>query len=50
MAASRCAVCSGAMKLGLVKPNSGDDALELRTYACAECGHFQTYSVNAGDH
>lgn len=49
MAASRCAVCSGAMKLSLVKPDPSDSALELRTYVCAECGHFQTYSVNAGD-
>jgi hypothetical protein len=35
MAPSRCAVCLGAMKLGLVEPYSGDDTLELRAYACA---------------
>jgi hypothetical protein len=48
MAASRCALCSGAMQLNLVKPDRSDDALELRTYVCAGCGHSQTYSVNAG--
>jgi hypothetical protein len=37
------------MMLSLVKPDSSGGALEFRTYACAECGHFQTYSVNAGD-
>jgi len=49
MAASRCAVCSGAMTVKRVEPDPNDSALELRTYACAECGHFQTYSVNGGD-
>ena len=49
MAAARCAVCSGAMKLRVVTPDSGDGASELRTYTCAECGHFQTYSVDGGD-
>ena len=49
MAASRCAVCSGAMTVKRVEPDPSDSALELRTYACAECGHFQTYSVNGGD-
>jgi hypothetical protein len=37
------------MVLKLVKPDSSDGALEFRTYACAECGHSQTYSVNGGD-
>jgi hypothetical protein len=49
MAASRCAICSGAMVLKLVKPDLSDGALELRTYVCAACGHSQTYSVNGGD-
>ena len=48
MAASRCAVCSGAMALMLVKADPTNDALELRTYLCGECGHSQTYSVDAG--
>jgi hypothetical protein len=37
------------MKLRLAEPDPTDSALELRTYACDECGHFQTYSVNGGD-
>jgi uncharacterized protein YlaI len=49
MAASRCAVCSGAMALTLVKADLSNSALELRTYMCGECGHSQTYSVAAGD-
>jgi hypothetical protein len=49
MAASRCAVCSGAMALTLVKVDPTNDALEFRTYLCEECGHSQTYSVDAGD-
>jgi hypothetical protein len=49
MAASLCAVCSGAMQLKRVKPEPTDNALELRTYACASCGHSQTYSVDRGD-
>jgi hypothetical protein len=49
MAASRCAVCSGAMVTTLVAPDPADGALELRTYACAECGHSQTYSVDGGN-
>jgi hypothetical protein len=49
MAASLCAVCSGAMIVKLVAPDARDGALELRTYACAECGHSQTYSVESGD-
>jgi hypothetical protein len=49
MAASRCALCSGAMQLKLVKPDPNDGASELRTYACAGCGHSQTYSVDSGD-
>jgi hypothetical protein len=49
MAASRCAVCSGAMVLKFVKPDASDGALELRTYACAACGHSQTYSVDGGN-
>ena len=49
MAASRCAVCSGAMALKLVKADPTNNALELRTYVCEECGHSQTYSVDGGD-
>jgi C4-type Zn-finger protein len=49
MAASRCAVCSAALMLKLVKADPHDSALELRTYVCAECGHSQTYTVDAGD-
>jgi hypothetical protein len=49
MAASRCAVCSGAMQFKLVTPDPSDGALELRTYMCSECGHSQTYSVDGGD-
>jgi uncharacterized protein YlaI len=49
MAASRCAVCSGAMALTLVKVDPINSALELRTYMCGECGHSQTYSVDGGD-
>ena len=48
MAASRCAVCSGTMVIKLVAADPGDVAMELRTYACAECGHSQTYSVDGG--
>jgi hypothetical protein len=44
-----CAVCSGAMVVELVLPDPQDGALELRTYACAECGHSQTYSVVGGN-
>jgi hypothetical protein len=49
MAASRCAVCSGAMVVKRVASDPSDGALELRTYACAECGHSQTYSVENGN-
>ena len=49
MAASLCAVCSGAMVLKLVKADPNNDALEFRTYVCAACGHSQTYSVNGGN-
>jgi len=49
MAGSRCAICSGSMQLTLVKPDPSDGRFELRTYACAGCGHSQTYSVNGGD-
>jgi hypothetical protein len=49
MAASRCAVCSGAMALTLVKADPSNSGLEFRTYLCEECGHSQTYSVDAGD-
>jgi hypothetical protein len=45
MAASLCAVCSGEMVVKLVAPDPRDGALELRTYACADCGHSRTYSV-----
>jgi hypothetical protein len=48
MAASLCAICSGAMVVTLVVPDPNDATLELRTYACAECGHHQTYGVAAG--
>ena len=49
MAASLCAVCSGAMVLEFVKTDPSNGALELRTYICRECGHSQTYSVDGGD-
>ena len=49
MAASLCAVCSGAMVVKLVETNPINGALELRTYVCAECGHSATYSVDGGD-
>jgi hypothetical protein len=49
MAASLCAVCSGLMVIKLVKTDPSDDASELRTYVCAECGHTRTYSVPAGN-
>ena len=49
MAASRCAVCSGAMALSFVKADPTNNALEFRTYMCGNCGHNQTYSVDAGD-
>jgi hypothetical protein len=49
MAASRCAVCSGAMALKLVKADPTNNVLELRTYVCEECGHGQTYRVDGGD-
>lgn len=49
MAASRCAVCGGAMVFRLVKVDPDNSALELRTYVCAQCAHSGTYSVDAGD-
>jgi hypothetical protein len=49
MAAARCAVCSGAMVLALVEADPTDAALERRAYACADCGHSQTYYLDAGD-
>ena len=49
MAASRCAVCSGAMVLTLVNADPTNGAFECRTYICGECGHSQTYSVDADD-
>ena len=49
MAASLCAVCSGAMVFKLLKADPNNDALEFRTYVCAACGHSQTYSVNRGN-
>ena len=49
MAASRCAVCSGAMVLRLVEADPSDGAMELRTYKCDACGDSQTYSVTGGD-
>lgn len=48
MAASLCAICSGTMVSELVTPDPEDNSLELRTYACAECGHCQVYSVDRG--
>jgi hypothetical protein len=47
MAAARCAVCSGAMVLSLVKVDPTNAA--CRTYVCADCEHSRTYSVDAGD-
>ncbi len=47
MAASLCALCSGAMVLKLVEV--AIPATELRTYVCAECGHSGRYGVAAGD-
>jgi uncharacterized protein with PIN domain len=49
MAAARCAVCSGAMVLTLVEADPTNAALERRAYECADCGHNQTYWVDAGD-
>jgi hypothetical protein len=49
MAAARCAVCSGAMLLSFAEADPTNAALECRTYACADCGHSRTYSVDAGD-
>jgi hypothetical protein len=49
MAASRCGVCSGAMALSFVKADPTNNALEFRTYMCGDCGHNQTYSVDAGN-
>jgi hypothetical protein len=49
MAASLCAVCSGRMVVRLVISDPSDSASELRTYACAECGHSRTYSVDGSD-
>ena len=46
MAASLCAVCSGAMVVNRVAPDPDDATLELRTYVCAECDHRRTYSVD----
>jgi hypothetical protein len=48
MAASRCAVCQGAMVVTLVEADPNNRALELRTYVCAECDHSRTYSVDRG--
>lgn len=49
MAASRCAVCAGQMVVGPVELDPDNPGLELRTYACAECGHSLTYCLGAGD-
>jgi hypothetical protein len=49
MAAAHCAVCSGAMVLTLVEADPTNGALERRTYACADCGHSRTYSVDVDD-
>jgi hypothetical protein len=48
MAASLCALCAGAMVIRRVQQDPATDGLELRTYACAECGHSRTYSVDSG--
>ena len=48
MAASLCALCSGAMIAKLVVQDPTNDSLELRTYECAGCGHQRTYSVEGG--
>jgi len=48
-AASRCAVCSGAMALAPVKADPTNNALEFRTDVCGECSHSQTYSVDGSD-
>jgi hypothetical protein len=37
------------MVINLVVADPADGALELRTYACAECGHSQTYTVDSGN-
>jgi len=47
MAASRCAVCAGAMVVKLVEADPGNSALELRTYVCAECGHTEAEGLGA---
>jgi hypothetical protein len=49
MAASLCAVCSGAMIVKFVEVDPSNDASELRTYECADCGHSRTYRVDRGD-
>jgi hypothetical protein len=49
MAGSLCAVCSGVMVIKVVAPDPRDDALQLRTYVCAECGPSRTYSVDGGE-
>jgi len=49
MAASHCAVCSGAMVVTVVEADPIEAAFELRTYVCAECGHSRTYSVDGGE-
>jgi hypothetical protein len=48
MAASLCALCAGQMVLQRVAADPSDGASELRTYACAVCGHARTYGVAAG--
>jgi hypothetical protein len=49
MAASLCAVCSGAMVVTFVEADPSNREFELRTYVCAECGHSLTYSVTRAD-
>jgi hypothetical protein len=49
MAAAHCAACFGEMVLTLVEADPTNGELERRTYACADCGHNRTYSVDAGD-
>jgi hypothetical protein len=49
MASSLCAECSGVMVIKVVAPDPRDDALQLRSYVCAECAHSRTYSVDGGE-
>jgi hypothetical protein len=48
MAAAHCAVCSGVV-LMLAENDPTNGTLERGSYACADCGHSRTYSVDADD-